>query len=297
MPLRLAVLSRGARLYSTRRLVEAARRRGYAARAVDFAEVGVVLDGRGGVDLSGAGIEGCNAALGRISPLYTPLGASVLAAVEAAGLACLPSAKALLGVRDKFRAHLTLGRAGVATPATAMVNDLRELPQVVERLGGYPLVAKPVTGTQGEYVLLVRDRAEAVAALRAAADERRGVLLQTYVAETGGADVRALVCGGRVVAAMTRTPAAGEFRSNLHRGGTPRATALSPAEAHLALGAAAALDLDFAGVDLLRTEGGPLVIEVNASPGLEGIETATGIDVAGALVDYLADRLRLPSPA
>ena len=297
MPLRFAVLSRARHLYSTRRLVAAARARGHAAEVVDFAAATTAFGGAGPLFARARGrdLTGFDVAVGRIAPLYTPVGCGVLRAVAAAGVYCSPTADALALARDKVQSLVALAHAGVPVPRTAAVNDPAELAAVAGELGGYPLVIKGLRGTQGEGVALASDDREARRTLADLAARHVGALAQEYVAETGGADVRAFVCGPAVVAAMTRTPAAGEFRSNLHRGGRAEPTTLSAEERAVAVAAAAALGLEVAGVDLLRAARGPLVLEVNASPGLEGIERATGRDVAGAVVDALARGRTLPS--
>lgn len=288
--MRIVILSRGAQLYSTQSLLRAAMRAGHEAEIFDYTQLNCILaaDGRVRLTYEGEDLEQPDAVLGRFSPTYTPLGASLMALLAAGGSRVSPSPTALPLARDKWQALTALRLAGVPVPATAMLNDAQELSEVAERLGGYPLVIKLLESTHGAGVVLARDAATARSILDAFASLHRGVLVQAFAADTGGADVRAIVCGGRVVAAMRRRPAPGEFRSNLHRGGSAEATELDARERDAVLRATAALQLEIAGVDLLRTTAGPLVLEVNASPGLEGIEGATGIDVAGAMIDTLA---------
>lgn len=292
MPPRLGVLSRSPKSYATRRLLAAGRERGLEIASVDYARLDVRFGGAGEVELSGDHAEPAefDYVLGRISPVYTPLGASILRAYRLTGARCTPGPDALLLSRDKFQSLLTVAAAGVPTPTTALLSDGEGLRTAAEDLGGYPLVVKPLSGTHGLGVELVRDAASAQDLLARLAGEHKGSMVQEFIGEAAGRDVRAVVCGERVVAAITREAAHGEFRSNLHLGGAARETHLSAREIDYAVRAARALDLGIAGVDLLRSARGPLVLEVNASPGLAGIEGATGIDVAGAMIDYLLTR-------
>ena len=282
------LLSRNNHLYSTQRLFQAAVAAGCGVEIFDYSCINCVYAGAGPrLSYQGEPLAVPDVVIGRISPQYTPLGSALLQQYAQLGAACSPRAEALLLARDKWRSIGVLSQNGLATPYSAMVSDLDGLDDAVERLRGYPVVLKLLEGTHGQGVMLAPTPQAARSILGAFAGLNRGVLVQEYVAETRGADVRAIVCGGEVVAAMTRTPARDEFRSNLHRGGTARATTLSDDEGRLAVRAAEAVGLPVAGVDLLRAQRGPLVMEVNASPGLEGIEHATGTDVAGAIIAHL----------
>jgi len=281
------ILSRGIHLFSTQRLFQAAKAAGCYVEIIDYTAVNVVYAGpMPQFFYDGDPLPVPDVVIGRISPVYTPLGGALLAQFEQAGAMCVPSAHAFLLARNKWRTTVSLSRAGVAQPASAMLSDAIQLPEIAEAIGGYPLIIKLLESTHGSGVVFAPTQQVAHSVLDAFASLHKGVLVQKFVTETSGADVRVIVLGGRVVAAMTRTPKAGEFRSNLHRGGEPRSTQLSKVEEDAALSAAAAVGLEVAGVDFLRAGEGPLVLEVNASPGLEGIEAATGIDVAGAVVAH-----------
>lgn len=282
------LLSRGRSLYSTQRLATAARDLGHDVQILDPTALNVVL----GVDevifyFDGEALAPPALVIGRFSPTYTRLGAALLAQFAAAGAKVTPEPIGLLTARDKWLAQTTLRSYGVPTPAAAMVHDLDGLALAIEEIGGHPVILKLLESTQGAGVMISRDAQTTLSILQSFESLHEGVLVQEYIADSGGADVRVIVCGREVVAAMERTPATGEFRSNLHRGGTAAATELTAVERATALAAAAAVGLGVAGVDLLRSSRGPLVMEVNASPGLEGIEGATGVEVAVAILTHL----------
>ena len=290
--MRIHLLSRNSLLYSTQRLFQAARQAGHEVEIFDYCALNVVFaSSRPQLYYQQEALPAPDLVIGRVSPVYTPLGASLLDQYALLGTTTAPTADALLLARNKWRALGALSRAEVASPRTAMLSDLEQLDTIAEQLGGYPLVLKLLQSTHGSGVMLAPDRRTARSILDAFAGLHKGILIQEYIKESQGADVRAIVCGTRVVAAMTRTPASGEFRSNLHRGGTPQQTQLSERESLTVIRAARAVGLDVAGVDFLRSARGPLVMEVNASPGLEGIEGATGVDVARAIISYLTDRV------
>ncbi len=288
----LYILSRGHHLYSTERLAEAARRQGLKVQILDPTRINVVLaEASVTFSLGGQPLRCPDLVIGRFSPVYTRLGAALLAQFASAGAKVSPGAVGLLTARDKWLAQTTMRASQIPMPPAAMVHDLSEVDDIVAALGGHPVIIKLLESTQGAGVMISRDPQTTLSILQSFESLHQGVLVQEYIPETGGADVRIIVCGTEVVAAMERTPAAGEFRSNLHRGATALATELSAVERATALAAVAAIGLDVAGVDVLRAGRGPLVMEVNASPGLEGIEGATGVDVAGAIIRYLsADR-------
>lgn len=291
--MRILILSRSNLLYSTQRLFRSAQRAGHQVEILDYADINVVLAaGKTRLYYDGEPLDDVDAVLGRIGPVFTPLGAALIHQFEAMGACCIPSCDGLLLARNKWRALGALNQAGIPIPKTAMLSDTEQLDDIAKQLGGYPLVLKLLESTHGAGVVLASDRKAARSMLDAFDSLNQGVLVQEYIRESGGADVRAIVCGGKLVAAMTRTPAEGEFRSNLHRGGTPLAIKLNQTEIDIVTRAATAVNLEVAGVDFLRSNRGPLVMEVNASPGLEGIEGATEIDVALSIVEHIVAKAK-----
>jgi ribosomal protein S6--L-glutamate ligase len=287
--MKLAILSRNGKLYSTRRLAEAARARGHSVRVLDPLRCYLKI-GEDGFEMhyKGARVAGYAAVVPRIGASVTRYGCAVLRQFELMGSATPSSADAIARARDKLHAHQLLAAQGIGLPRTVFGDNPDDTADLLAMLGPPPHVIKLNEGAQGAGVMLT----EKLSASRGAIETLRGLyanfLVQEFIAEAKGADLRCFVVGGRVVAAMRRQAAKGDFRSNLHRGGTARAVRLSREEAATAVRAAAVLGLGVAGVDMLRSQRGPLVLEVNSSPGLEGIETATGIDVAGCIVDYVA---------
>lgn len=289
--MRLAVLSRNGKLYSTRRLVEAARARGHSVRVLDPLRCYLRI-GSDGFDMhyKGKPITGYGAVVPRIGTSITRYGCAVLRQFELMGSYTPNSAAAIARARDKLRCHQLLAANGIGLPVTVFGDNPDDTGDLLAMLGPPPHVIKLNEGTQGAGVMLT----EKPSASRAAIETLRGLyanfLVQEFIAEARGADLRCFVVGDRVVAAMRRQAPAGDFRSNLHRGGSARKVRPSRAEVDTALRAARILGLAVAGVDLIRSNRGPLVLEVNASPGLEGIEAVTGVDVAGAVVEHVAAR-------
>jgi ribosomal protein S6--L-glutamate ligase len=227
------------------------------------------------------------AVIPRIGARHTFYGTAVVRQFQVMGVFAANDSQAIARARDKLRSLQLLAREGVGLPVTGFVHSIQDIRGLLETVGGPPVVIKLVEGTQGIGVMLAETRKAAESVIAAFRELDANILVQEFLAEAGGADVRAFVVGRRVVAAMRRQAPPGEFRSNLHRGGTAEATQLAAEERQVALRAAGALGLAVAGVDLIRAERGPVVVEVNASPGLEGIERATGVDVAGAIVEFL----------
>lgn len=289
--MKLAVLSRNGKLYSTRRLVEAARVRGHSVRVLDPLRCYLRI-GSDGFDMhyKGKPITGYGAVVPRFGTSVTRYGCAVLRQFELMGSYTPNSAAAIARARDKLRCHQLLAASGIGLPVTVFGDNPDDTGDLLAMLGPPPHVIKLNEGTQGAGVMLT----EKLSASRAAIETLRGLyanfLVQEFIAEAKGADLRCFVVGDRVVAAMRRQAPAGDFRSNLHRGGSARKARPSRAEADTALRAARILGLAVAGVDLIRSNRGPLVLEVNASPGLEGIEAVTGVDVAGAVVEHVAAR-------
>ena len=286
--LRVAILSRNARLYSTRRLVEAAQQLGFASRVLDTLRCNMVVARDaprllyGGRDLAATDLH---VVIPRIGASITGYGLAVVEQLEMMGVPALNGAQAIAWSRDKLRCLQLLARSGLRIPRTVMARDASNVTRLVDEVGGLPAIVKLVRGTQGVGVML----ASTIPELQGILDTFQGlgqeIVLQELVAESRGRDIRALVVGGRVVGAMRRRAKRGEFRSNLHRGGRGRPVTLAPPYVEAALRATAVVGLEVAGVDLLETEDGPTLLEVNSSPGFEGLERATGLDAAGAIVD------------
>jgi ribosomal protein S6--L-glutamate ligase len=294
--MKLAILSRNAKLYSTRRLVEAARERGHSVRVLDPLRCYMRIDCDGfAMRYKGRPIAGYGAVIPRIGASITRYGCAVLHQFELMGSFTPNPSEAIARARDKLRAHQLLAAHGIGLPATVFGDNPDDTADLLAMLGPPPHVIKLNEGTQGAGVMLT----EKPSASRGVVEALRGLyanfLVQEFVAEARGADLRCFVVGDRVVAAMRRQAPPGDFRSNLHRGGTARAVRPTAAEQATAVRAAAVLGLGVAGVDMLRSRRGPLVLEVNASPGLEGIEEASGSDVAGHIIDFVVAGRPLPA--
>lgn len=290
--LKLVVLSRGRRLYSTRRLVEAATARGHEVQVVDHTKCYVEVRTSGPtVFHDGEPLLGVDAIIPRIGASVTEYGAAIVRQFETQGVFTTTPSIALTRSRDKLRSLQLLAREKAAIPHTLFARRASDLDDLLERLGGPPVVIKLLEGTQGVGVVLAETKKAAKSVLQAFEGLKADVIVQEFIKEARGADLRVVVVGGRVVAAMRRVGAPGEFRANLHQGGSTEKVTLTQRERRLAVRAAKAMGLPVAGVDMLRSERGPLVIEVNASPGLEGIESAAEVDVAGAIVQWIEEHL------
>jgi len=290
--MKLAILSRNSKLYSTQRLVEAARDRGHSVRVLDPLRCYMKIAPDGfDMHYKGRVLTDYDAVLPRIGASITRYGTAVLRQFEMMNVYTPNGSDAVLRARDKFRCHQLLAKQGIGLPTTVFGDNPDDTNDLIAMLGKPPHVIKLNEGTQGAGVILT----ERLSSSRSVIEALRGLyatfLVQEFVAESNGADVRCFVVGGSVVAAMRRKARAGEFRSNLHRGGSATKVNLSAAEIDTAIRAAKVMGLNVAGVGLLRSRRGPLVLEVNSSPGLEGIETTTGVDVAGEVVDYMAQRV------
>jgi ribosomal protein S6--L-glutamate ligase len=290
--MKLAILSRNTKLYSTQRLVTAARERGHTVRVLDPLRCYMkIAPGSFNLNYKGKPLSGIDAVIPRIGASVTRYGTAVLRQLELMGAFTPNSSDAILRARDKLRCHQLLAGEGIGLPATVFGDNPDDTDDLLRLLGKPPHVIKLIEGSQGNGVVL----AERLSASRSVIEAFRGLyanfLVQEFIAEAGGADIRCFVVGNEVVAAMHRQAEPGEFRSNLHRGGQASRGRLTGAEKTTALRAAKVLGLEVAGVDLLRSRSGPLVLEVNSSPGLEGIEGATGVDVAGAIVDHVVARI------
>lgn len=289
----ICILSRSTQLYSTRSLYIAARRRGHSVTVVDHTQCALVLEAeRPAILYRGGPLPLPDAIIPRIGASVTDLGAAVIHQFDLMGVPSTTGAAALQMVRDKFRCMQVLAQAGIPMPKTLMVGASDSLPQLVDYMGGLPVVVKQLESTHGEGVSLAYSLTELRQTLDAYLYLDDRVIVQEFVAEAQGADIRALVVDGKVVASMRRQAVAGEFRSNLHRGATAVKVALSAHDKALVEEVAAAMDIAVAGVDLLPSARGALVMEVNASPGLEGIEGVTRVDVAGKIVQFLEKQVK-----
>jgi ribosomal protein S6--L-glutamate ligase len=285
--MKIGVLSRRASLYSTSRLIEAARDRGHDASVVDYLRCTMnITDRKPRVLLAGEEL-GFDAIIPRIGASYTFYGMAVVRQFEVMGTISANSSQAIARARDKLRSLQLLSNSDIGLPTTGFAHDVRDIDSLLHAVGPPPYIIKLLEGTQGMGVVLAETRKAAQSVIGAFRQLDANILVQRFVAEADGTDLRAFVVGGTVVASMQRIAADGEFRANLHRGGSARAIELTAEEKQTALRAAEVLELGVAGVDMLRANEGPVVIEVNASPGLEGIEAASGVDVAGAIVEFL----------
>lgn len=286
--MKIAILSRNASLYSTSRLVEAARVRGHAVRVLDPLRCYMRIS-RSGFDMhyKGRPLHGFDAVIPRIGSSITFYGTAVLRQFEMMGVYTPNCSDAVLRSRDKLRSLQLLARQGIDLPMTVFGDYPDDTTDLLQMLGEPPHVIKLNEGTQGQGVLLAEKRSSSQGMIEAFRGLYANFVVQEFIGEAGGGDVRCFVIGDRVAAAMHRQAPDGDFRANLHRGGTASAVTLTEQEVEVALRAASIMGLGIAGVDLLRSNRGPLVLEVNSSPGLEGIEEATGIDIASAIIAHI----------
>lgn len=291
----IAILSRNRRLYSTNRLVEAAKERGHNVHVIDHTKCYVVIEKDNlGIYYGEDKLENIDAIIPRIGASVTFYGSSVIRQFEAKKVFTTVSSLALVRSRDKLRSHQVLAKAGVDIPRTAFAKHPSDTNNLVKQVGGAPLVIKLLEGTQGLGVVLAETRKAAKSVIEAFYNLNANILIQEYIEEAKGADVRAFVVDGKVVGAIKRQGLEGEFRSNLHRGGKAHPIKLTKAEKAMAVKAAKALGLGIAGVDMLQSDRGPLILEVNSSPGLKGIEEATEIDIAGMIIEYVERQSTIP---
>ena len=293
--MKLAILSRNAKLYSTQRLVQAARERGHTVRVLDPLRCYMkIAPGQFQLNYKSKPLSGFDAVIPRIGASITRYGTAVLRQFEMMGAYTPNSSDAILRARDKLRCHQLLAGQGIGLPTTVFGDNPDDTHDLLNLMGEPPHIIKLNEGSQGAGVIL----AEQLSASRSVIEALRGLyanfLVQEFIPEAQGADIRCFVVGDKVVAAMKRQAAAGEFRSNLHRGGVAALVELSAAEQETALRAAQVMGLGVAGVDLLRSSRGPMVLEVNSSPGLEGIEGITGVDIAGAMIEHLQGHIKKP---
>ncbi|TAL83335.1 MAG: 30S ribosomal protein S6--L-glutamate ligase [Rhodanobacter sp.] len=291
--MKIAILSRNSRLYSTRRLVEAGRERGHVVRVLDPLRCYVrIAPGEVAVRYQGKAVRDIDCVIPRIGASSTFYGTAVLRQLEMMGVYTPNSSDAVLRARDKLRCLQMLAAQGIDMPVTVFGDNPDDTADVLALLGEPPHVIKLNEGSQGTGVVLAEKRTASQSVIEAFRGLYANFLVQEFIAEANGSDLRCFVVGGKVVAAMQRDASPGEFRANLHRGGSAKGVTLSAQEKRIAIRASGVLGLGIAGVDLLRSRRGPLLLEVNASPGLEGIEQATGVDVAGSIIDLLQKRPR-----
>lgn len=293
--MKLAILSRSRQAYSTRRLKEAALSRGHDAKVLDTLKFAIDLE-KATPDLyfRQKALSHYDAVLPRIGASITYFGTAVVRQFQEMDVFCANTAHGILNSRDKLRSLQILSRHNIGIPKTTFVRDKSDVLPGIERVGGAPVVIKLIEGTQGIGVLLADTVKQAESIIELLQSQKQNVLIQKFVAESKGRDIRAFVVGDRVVAAMRRVAQGQEFRSNVHRGGVAEPVELDPAYVETAIRCTQILGLRVAGVDMLEGKDGPQVMEVNSSPGLEGIETATGLDVAGAVIDYIAAQVDFP---
>jgi ribosomal protein S6--L-glutamate ligase len=291
--MKIAILSRNSRLYSTRRLVEAARKRGHTAVVVDTLRCYMNMAmARPSIHYKGQELAGIDAVIPRIGASITFYGCAVVRQFEMMGVYSVNESVAISRSRDKLRSMQLLARRNIGMPVTGFAHSPDDIPDLIDMVGGAPLVVKLLEGTQGVGVVLAETRKAAESVIEAFLGIDVDIMVQEFIAESRGTDVRCFIVGDKVVAAMQRTGKPGEFRSNLHLGGTAELAKITPTERRTAVRAAKAMGLNVAGVDLIRSNHGPLVLEVNSSPGLEGIEQASGKDVADAIIAFVEENAR-----
>ena len=286
--MRIALLTRNPRLFSHQRIMQTAIARGHDIVPIDYLRCYMNITSRKPeLHYQGQKLEGFDAVIPRIAASHTFYGLAVLRQFEMMGVYPLNESVAIGRSRDKLRSLQLLARDGVDLPPTAFANDAQRTEDILKMVGGAPVVIKLLEGTQGIGVVLGETHNSAKSVIEAFNGAAVNILVQQFVPEAEGRDIRAFIVGRKIVAAMERKGPEGEFRSNLHRGGTAKPAELSPAEKSTALKAAQCMGLNVAGVDMLRSKSGPVVLEVNSSPGLEGIEKASGKDVAKAILEFL----------
>lgn len=284
----LAILSQKPDSYSVRRLIEVGEERGHRVSVINYTQCTMVIAAHHPkIYYQGTALTDVDAILPRISAQYTFYGTAVVRQFEMMGVYAVNGSQAISRSRDKLRSLQILSRKGVGLPISGFGNAAKDVQSLIHEVGGTPLIIKLLEGTQGIGVVLAETEKAAESVIDAFRNLNADILVQEFIAEAAGTDLRCFVVGGRVVAAMTRQAAPGEFRSNIHRGGIGAKAKLSPEERAIAISAAKAMGLQVAGVDIIRSNHGALVIEVNSSPGLEGIETASKKDVAGRILEHI----------
>ena len=291
--MKIALLSRNPKLYSTRRLMEAAKKRGHEIHTYDVLRCYMNITSHNPeIHYKGEILTGYDAVIPRIGASVTSYGTAVLRQFEMMGVYPLNESTAILRSRDKLRALQLLSRKGIGMPVTGFANKPDDIQDLIKIVKGTPLVIKLLQGTQGIGVVLAETKKAAESVIESFFGLKASVMVQEFISEAGGSDIRCFVVGNKVVAAMKRTAQDGEFRSNLHRGGSAELVKITPAERATAVKAARTLGLNVSGVDILRSNRGPVLMEVNSSPGLEGIENATGKDVASLIIEFIENNAK-----
>jgi ribosomal protein S6--L-glutamate ligase len=286
--MKIGILSTNPKLYSTRRLVEAGNERGHTMRIIDHKRCYMNITSHNpGIHYKGVAITDIDAIIPRIGASVSFYGTAVVRQFEMMGVYSVNESVAITRSRDKLRASQLLARKGIGLPVTGFANSPDDTDDLLDFVGGAPVVIKLLEGTQGVGVVLAETKKAAESVIEAFRGLKANFMVQEYIKEAGGADIRCLVIGDKVVAAMKRQGKEGEFRSNLHRGGSASLIKITPEERSTAVRSAKVMGLNVAGVDLLRSNHGPVVLEVNSSPGLEGIENATSKNVAGTIIEFI----------
>lgn len=294
----IGILSRNKKLYSTSRLVEAAIERGHDVRVVDYVRSYMnITSSKPSIHYKGEKLEHFDAIIPRIGARKTFYGSAVTRQFEAMGIYSINPSIAINRSRDKLRSLQLLSRKSIGMPITGIAHNPGDVDDLIEMVGGAPLVIKILEGTQGVGIVLAETKKAAESVIEAFIGVNVNIIVQEFIKESDGADIRAFVLGDKVVAAMKRQAEPGDFRSNIHRGGTASIVKITKEERETAVAAAKTMGLKMAGVDMLRSNRGPLVMEVNSSPGLEGIEEATGKDIAGMIIQYLEKHAKPIKPA
>lgn len=294
--MKIAILSRNPKLYSTSRLVEAAKERGHEVRVINVLRCYMnITSRRPSMKYKGESLEGFDAVIPRIGASITFYGTAVLRQFEMMGVYPLNESVAITRSRDKLRSMQLLARKNIGLPVTGFARNPGDIEDLIQEVGGAPLVIKLLEGTQGIGVVLAETQKAAESVLQAFMGLNVNIMVQEFIKESAGTDIRCFVVDGKVVAAMKRKGLDGEFRSNLHRGGTASLAKINPQERATAIRAAKVMGLNVCGVDILRSNHGPLVMEVNSSPGLEGVERATGKDVAKLIIEYTEKQVKATS--
>lgn len=295
--MKIAILSRDKELYSTRRLVESASERGHEVRVIDVLKCYMNITSlRPSLKYQGEALTGFDAVIPRIGASVTFYGTAVLRQFESMGAYVLNNSVSISRSRDKLRSMQLLARKRIGLPVTGFARNPGDIDDLIKEVGGAPVVIKLLEGTQGIGVVLAETKKAAESVIQAFMGLNVNIMVQEFIKESSGTDVRCFVIGGKVVAAMKRQGPEGEFRSNLHQGGSATLVKISPEERSTAVRAAKVMGLNVCGVDIIRSNHGPLVLEVNSSPGLEGIEKSTNKDVAGMVIEFLEKQTTPKTP-
>lgn len=286
--MKIGILSRNGKLYSTKRLVEAAEKRGHEVQVIDYIRCYMNITAKKpSVHYKGEELSMFDAIIPRISAMRTFYGTAIVRQFETLSVYSINSSLSINRSRDKLRSHQLLAMKGVDMPITGFAHAPEDIDDLISSVGGTPLVIKLIEGTQGVGVVLAETKKAAESVIQTLIGLNANIIVQEYIKEAGGSDIRCFVVGDKVIAAMERKAAPGEFRANIHRGGKAQPIKITKAEREAAVKAAKVMGLKMAGVDILRSERGPLVLEINSSPGLEGIESSTGKDVAGMIIEHI----------